>query len=112
MLPHSRAVLVALEPTGVPRIHFGVHTGHLLGLMGDAGAEVVGVDWRTPLDEATRSVGPGRAVQGNLDPAVLLAPWPVVEERARDVILRGGAPRPATSSTSAMACCHRPILAC
>ncbi len=89
VLPHSRAVLAALAPTGVPRIHFGVHTGHLLELMGDAGAEVVGVDWRTPLDQAALLVGPDRALQGNLDPAVLLAPWEVVEARARDVVRRG-----------------------
>jgi uroporphyrinogen decarboxylase len=57
--------------------------------MGEAGAEVVGVDWRTPLDEATKIVGPGHALQGNLDPAVLMAPWPVVETRARDVLRRG-----------------------
>jgi len=89
VMPHSRAVLGALASSGVPRIHFGVHTGHLLRHMGEAGAEVVGVDWRTPLDEATGLVGPGRALQGNLDPAVLLAPWSVVEERARDVLRRG-----------------------
>ena len=73
----------------VPRIHFGVGTGELLGLMGEAGADVVGVDWRIPLDEAVRRVEPGKALQGNLDPAVLLAPWEVVEERARDVLARG-----------------------
>ena len=53
----------------MPRIHFGVGTGELLGAMGEAGADVVGVDWRVPLDEAARRVGPDRAVQGNLDPA-------------------------------------------
>ena len=58
---------------GVPRIHFGVGTGELLGLMGEAGADVVGVDWRVPLDEAARRVGPGKALQGNLDPTVLFA---------------------------------------
>jgi uroporphyrinogen decarboxylase len=89
VLPHSRSVLAALAPSGVPRIHFGVHTSHLLALMGEAGAEVVGVDWRTPLDQATGLVGADRAVQGNLDPAVLMAPWSVVEARARDVIARG-----------------------
>ena len=76
---------------GVPRIHFGVGTGELLRLMGEAGADVVGVDWRVPLDEAARRVGPGRALQGNLDPALLLAPWPVIEERAGDVLDRGRA---------------------
>jgi uroporphyrinogen decarboxylase len=89
VLPHTRRIFAALEPAGVPRIHFGVGTGELLGLMGEVGADVVGVDWRVPLDEAVRRVEPGKALQGNLDPAILLAPWEVVEERARDVIARG-----------------------
>jgi uroporphyrinogen decarboxylase len=58
--------------------------------MGTAGADVVGVDWRVPLDEARRRVGGGRAVQGNLDPAICLAPWPVVADAARDVLARAG----------------------
>jgi uroporphyrinogen decarboxylase len=73
----------------VPRIHFGVGTGELLGLLGEAGADVVGIDWRIPLDEAVRRVEPGKALQGNLDPAILLAPWEVIEERTRDVLTRG-----------------------
>jgi uroporphyrinogen decarboxylase len=85
--PHSAKVLAAVAD--VPRIHFGVGTGELLTLMGDAGADVVGVDWRVPLDEARRRV-PGKAVQGNLDPAVCLAPWEVVAERTRDVLRRNG----------------------
>jgi len=89
ILPHTSRLFAALEPAGVPRIHFGVGTGELLGLFGEAGADVVGVDWRIPLDEAARRVDPGKALQGNLDPAVLLAPWPVVESRARDVLARG-----------------------
>ena len=89
VLPHSRRVFEALADTGVPRIHFGVGTGELLGLMGEAGAEVVGVDWRVPLDEAVRRVEPGKALQGNLDPAILLAPWEIIEQRARDVVTRG-----------------------
>jgi uroporphyrinogen decarboxylase len=89
VLPHTSRIFSALESTGVPRIHFGVGTGELLGLMGEAGADVVGVDWRIPLDEAVRRVEPGKALQGNLDPAVLLAPWNVVEERAKDVLRRG-----------------------
>jgi len=86
--PWSARVLAAVAD--VPRIHFGVGTGELLGAMGAAGADVVGVDWRVPLDEAARRVGPGRAVQGNLDPALALAPWPVVE-RAVHRVLRAGA---------------------
>lgn len=89
VLPHTRRVFESLAGTGVPRIHFGVGTGELLRLMGEAGADVVGVDWRVSLDEAARRVEAGKALQGNLDPAVLLAPWPVIEERARDVLTRG-----------------------
>jgi uroporphyrinogen decarboxylase len=89
VLPHTRRVFEALAPTGVPRIHFGVGTGELLRLMGEAGADVVGVDWRVSLDEAARRVDIGKALQGNLDPAILLAPWPVVEQRAKDVLARG-----------------------
>ncbi|MGQ0832035.1 MAG: uroporphyrinogen decarboxylase [Microthrixaceae bacterium] len=92
VLPASAKVFAALEATGVPRIHFGVGTGELLTLMGAAGADVVGVDWRVPLDVARTRV-PGKAVQGNLDPAVCLAPWEVVAERTRDV-LRRNAGRP------------------
>jgi uroporphyrinogen decarboxylase len=89
VLPHSQRVLSAIS--GVPRIHFGVGTGELLGLMAAAGADVVGVDWRVPLDAAATRVPRDVVLQGNLDPAVLLAPWPVVEERARDVLRRGKA---------------------
>jgi uroporphyrinogen decarboxylase len=90
VLPASAKVLAALAPEGVPAIHFGVDTGELLPLLAKAGADVVGVDWRVPLDEARRRLGPGVAVQGNLDPAACLAPWPAVEERARDVLARNG----------------------
>jgi uroporphyrinogen decarboxylase len=88
--PASAKVLGGLADTGVPRIHFGVGTGELLALMAGAGAEVVGVDWRVPLDEARRRVGPGVAVQGNLDPALCLAPWDTVAPAARSVLERGG----------------------
>ncbi len=89
--PHSAAVLSAVGELGVPRVHFGVGTGELLGLMGEAGAEVVGVDFRVPLDEATRRVGPDRALQGNLDPALVFAPWDVVAEQTRAVLAAGRA---------------------
>jgi uroporphyrinogen decarboxylase len=89
VLPHSRRVLASV--TDVPRIHFGVDTGELLGLMASAGADVVGVDWRVAIDDAVARVGPGVALQGNLDPATVFAPWPVVAERARDVLRRGEA---------------------
>ncbi len=90
VLPHSRRVFDGVADLGVPRIHFGVGTGELLTLLGDAGADVVGVDWRVPIDTARGRVGPGRALQGNLDPAICLAPWPVVAEAARDVLTRNG----------------------
>ncbi|WP_245691133.1 uroporphyrinogen decarboxylase [Sinosporangium album] len=89
VLPYTSRIFAALDDLSVPRIHFGVGTGELLGLLGEAGADVVGVDWRVPLDEAAVRVGPGKALQGNLDPAILLAPFDVVEQRARDVLARG-----------------------
>ena len=89
VLPHSRRIFDAMAGLGVPRIHFGVGTGELLRLMGEAGADVVGVDWRVGLDEAARRVEAGKALQGNLDPAVLLAPLPVVEQRVRHVLAQG-----------------------
>jgi len=88
VLPHSAAVLEPLAGT-VPRIHFGVGTGELLASMRSAGADVVGVDWRVPLDEASRRVGPGAAVQGNLDPALLTADRPVIEREVRRIVDEG-----------------------
>ena len=88
VLPASTRIFAGLADLGVPRIHFGVGTGELLGLMAGAGADVVGVDFHLPLDEGVRRIGPGKAVQGNLDPAVVLAPWEVVEARTRDVLAR------------------------
>jgi uroporphyrinogen decarboxylase len=90
VLPHSRAVLEPLAGL-VPRIHFGVGTGELLAAMRAAGADVVGVDWRTPLDVAARRMGPDAAVQGNLDPALLGADWPVLETAVRRVVAEGRA---------------------
>ncbi|GGR42885.1 uroporphyrinogen decarboxylase [Streptomyces netropsis] len=86
VMPASAKVFDAVADYGVPRIHFGVGTGELLGLMGEAGADVVGVDWRIPMDEAARRVGPGKALQGNLDPAVLFAGHEAVETKAREVL--------------------------
>ena len=82
--PHSARILAGVAD--VPRIHFGVGTGELLHDMGQAGADVVGVDFRVPLDEAVRRIGPGKAVQGNLDPTLVFAPWEVVE-RMTDRVL-------------------------
>jgi uroporphyrinogen decarboxylase len=89
--PHTARVLDAVADTGVPRIHFGVGTGELLRLMGEAGADVVGVDWRVPLDDASARIGDRYAVQGNLDPTLVFAPWPVVEAKTREVLRRGRA---------------------
>nr|WP_221331895.1 uroporphyrinogen decarboxylase [Nocardiopsis composta] len=89
VLPHSASVFEGLSGYDVPRIHFGVGTGELLGLLSEAGADVVGVDWRVPLDKAAQRVQAATALQGNLDPAVLFAPWEVVAERAKDVLSRG-----------------------
>jgi uroporphyrinogen decarboxylase len=83
--PWSARVLAA---PGVPTIHFGTGTTTLLPAMGRAGGDVVGLDWRVPLDDGWALVGGDRGVQGNLDPAVLLGPWENVEARARDVIAR------------------------
>lgn len=86
VLPHSTRVFATLADRGVPMTHFGVNTGELLGAMGQAGATVVGVDWRTSLADAAARVEPGTALQGNLDPTVLLAGWPVAEKAARAVV--------------------------
>lgn len=88
VMPHSARVLAATGDLGVPRIHFGVGTANLLGLMSDAGADVVGVDWRTPLADGIDAVR-GTAVQGNLDPTLVFAPTEVLLERAREVLEAG-----------------------
>ncbi|NLE88175.1 MAG: uroporphyrinogen decarboxylase [Myxococcales bacterium] len=87
--PHMRHILADVEKTGVPVIHFGTGTSTLLELQRDAGGTVIGVDFRLPLDEAHRRLGDGVALQGNLDPLLLLAPWEVLEPRVRDVLDRG-----------------------
>jgi uroporphyrinogen decarboxylase len=81
-------VLARISATGVPRIHFGVGTGEILDLMGEAGADVVGVDWRVPLSAGIERAG-GRAVQGNLDPTLVFAPTEVMLDRARQVLEAG-----------------------
>ena len=89
VLPHSSRIFAALKDEGVPMTHFGVGTAELLGAMGEAGATVVGVDWRTNLVDAAGRVGPGKALQGNLDPVVLLAGWRVVDDAVRQVVADG-----------------------
>jgi uroporphyrinogen decarboxylase len=90
VMPYSAEVLAHAGTLGVPRIHFGVGTGELLGLMGEAGADVVGVDWRVPLTDGIARVG-DRAVQGNLDPSLVFAPTEVMLERAAEVLEQGRA---------------------
>jgi uroporphyrinogen decarboxylase len=80
---------VDLVDRNVPIVHFGVGTGELLKEMHNIGADVVGVDYRVPLDEANRRLGGAVPVQGNVDPALLAAPWPVLEAHVRDVLERG-----------------------
>ena len=92
VMPHSAEVLARAGALGVPRIHFGVGTANLLGLMGEAGGDVVGVDWRTPLATAIGQVG-DRAVQGNLDPTLVFAPTEVMTARAAEIIEAGRAAR-------------------
>ena len=90
--PYSAGVLARAGELGVPRIHFGVGTANLLGPMGEAGGDVVGVDWRTPLATAIGQVG-DRAVQGNLDPTLVFAPPEVMTQRAAEIIEAGRAAR-------------------
>ncbi len=89
-LPHVRRIFEALSDTGVPQIHFGTGTGHLLAVQREAGGTVIGVDWRTPLDEGWRRVGDGVAVQGNLDPTLLFAPRERLLARVDEVLRRAG----------------------
>jgi uroporphyrinogen decarboxylase len=90
VLPHVRTILEDVSTLGVPVIHFGVTTGHLLSTMREAGGHVLGVDWRTPLDEGWRLAGDGFAVQGNLDPTLLLAPRERLLARVDEVLSRAG----------------------
>ncbi|MGE2690013.1 uroporphyrinogen decarboxylase [Mycolicibacterium pulveris] len=93
VLPHSTRVFATLADAGVPMTHFGVGTAELLGAMSEAvchgGPAVVGVDWRTSLTDAAARVKPGTALQGNLDPVVMLTGWPVVERAVRAVVEDG-----------------------
>lgn len=91
--PFSSRALEPVRELGVPLVHFGVGTGELLAAMRDVGVDTIGVDWRLPLDEAVRRVGPDVSVQGNIDPALLRAPWPVLEAHIVDVLERGRAAR-------------------
>ncbi|MDQ1543626.1 MAG: uroporphyrinogen decarboxylase [Actinomycetota bacterium] len=89
--PHSRRVLDHLRGLDVPTVHFGVGSGELLHAMHSIGVDVMGVDWRIPLDEAERRLGGGVPLQGNIDPSLLDAPWGILEAHVRDVVDRGRA---------------------
>ena len=85
--PYSARILAAVD---VPTIHFGTGTATLLPAMTEAGGDVIGLDWRVPLDRGWAEVGEDRGVQGNLDPAVLLAPWERIETETRSILDRAG----------------------
>ncbi len=87
--PHLAHILKDLESTGVPVIHFGTGTQSLLELQQRAGGNVIGVDWRTPLSEASRRLGPNTVLQGNLDPIALFAPRAILERKLADVLAQG-----------------------
>jgi uroporphyrinogen decarboxylase len=89
--PHSKRALDHLRGLDVPLVHFGVGSGEVLHAMYSIGVDVMGVDWRIPLNEAERRLGGGVPLQGNIDPALLAAPWPVLESHVRDVVERGRA---------------------
>ena len=89
--PHSKRAFSALRGFDVPKVHFGVGSNEVLRAMYDIGADVMGVDWRIPLDEAERRLGGGVPLQGNIDPALLGAPWHVLEAHVNDVLERGKA---------------------
>ena len=90
ILPHTRRLFDRVEPLGVPTIHFGVGTGAILADLREAGGDVIGADWRTPLDEAWERIGADRAIQGNLDPTVLLGPLDRIFAATDDVLQRAG----------------------
>ncbi|MDQ4126214.1 MAG: uroporphyrinogen decarboxylase, partial [Actinomycetota bacterium] len=90
--PAVTRILGGLADTGVPRIHFGVGTGELLELMAGMGADVMGIDWRVPMDRARARLG-DLVLQGNLDPALCLAPFEVVRERAYEILAETGGRR-------------------
>src|SRR5207247_2943066 len=91
IFPHTRRIFERLAPYGVPTIHFGVGTGAILGELREAGGDVIGADWRTPLDEAWERIGPDRGIQGNLDPTLLLGPLDRVFAATDEVLARAAA---------------------
>src|SRR5438067_642148 len=90
VLPYMTRIFAELQRVAAPAIHFATGTAGILSLMREAGGDVIGLDWRVDLGDAWRVVGYDRAIQGNLDPALLLGPWPVIEDGARRVIEGAG----------------------
>jgi len=90
VLPYSQKILEAAKTENVPVIHFGTNTTTLLPLMKRAGGDVIGLDWRIPLDDGWALLGEDVAVQGNLDPALLFAPLPEIKRRVYDILRRAG----------------------
>jgi len=88
VLPHSRRALALAAASGAPIIHFGTGTAPFLEDFASAGGDVIGVDWRIPIDDAWGRIGESRAIQGNLDPAALLAPAPERDRQVRDIVAR------------------------
>jgi uroporphyrinogen decarboxylase len=90
VLPHTQNIFRELQKDGIPSIHFGTGTAGLLRLMAEAGGDIVGVDWRISLDSAWNCIRTGAGIQGNLDPAALLAPWPILKQKATAVLEQAG----------------------
>ena len=90
IMPHTKKIFARVAPTGVPTIHFGVGTGAILNELREAGGDVIGADWRTPLDEAWDRIGPDRGIQGNLDPTLLLGPLDRMFAATDDILARAG----------------------
>jgi uroporphyrinogen decarboxylase len=88
VMPYSRQAIEIAQEAGVPIIHFGTNTNGMLESIRDAGGDVIGVDWRIDLDDAWERLGPDVAIQGNLDPIALFAPWPELRQRAQAVLDR------------------------
>ena len=90
ILPHTKKIFDRVSGSGVPTIHFGVGTGSILGELRAAGGDVIGADWRTPLDEAWERIGADRAIQGNLDPTLLLGPLDRMFAATDEILARAG----------------------
>jgi uroporphyrinogen decarboxylase len=86
VLGPTQQIFQSLKQAGIPSIHFGTGTADLLPWMRAAGGNVIGVDWRTSLSSAWQRIGEGAAIQGNLDPALLLAPWPLLRKKAQELL--------------------------